>query len=68
MLAVIASQALHITARQPPPHLRGFTDMIRGAVRPVVEDRVLGPELERLADRFTEQVHTPDDVVELAVA
>jgi histidine ammonia-lyase len=68
MLAVLASQALHITGRQAPPRLRGFTDMIRGAVRPVAEDRVLGPELERLADIFTEQVLTPDETFELAVA
>ena len=51
MLAVIASQALYVTGRQAPPNLRGFTDLIRGAVRPVDEDRVLGPELEQ-AERY----------------
>ena len=41
MLAVIAAQALHVTVRPAPPRLRGFVEMVRGVVRPVVEDRVL---------------------------
>ncbi|MDB5397849.1 MAG: hypothetical protein JWM91_5355 [Rhodospirillales bacterium] len=68
MLAVIASQALYITGRQAPLHLRDFMDMVRGTVRPVAEDRILGPELERLTDNFTEQVFTVDEELELAVA
>jgi histidine ammonia-lyase len=68
MLAVIASQALYVTGRQAPPNLRGFTDMIRGIVRPVNEDRILGPELERLSDSFSQQIFAPDKASELAVA
>lgn len=68
MLAVLASQALHVTGRPAPPHLRGFTDTIRGTVRPVAEDRVLGPELERLADLFTGQIFAADETPDLAVA
>jgi histidine ammonia-lyase len=68
MLAVLASQALHVTGRQAPPHLRGFTEMIRCTVRPVAEDRVLGPELGQLAALFTEQILTADETFELAVA
>jgi histidine ammonia-lyase len=55
MLAVIASQALHITGRPAPPRLRGFLDMVRATVRPVEEDRILGPELEALTRLFTRQ-------------
>lgn len=56
MLAVLASQALHITDRDPPPPLRSFLDEVRNAVQPVDADRVLGPELAALAARFTHQV------------
>ena len=71
MLAVIASQALHITGRQAPPNLRGFTEMVRSAVPPVSEDRILGPELEHLTDLFTEQVLGTDEggcALEMAIA
>ncbi|RVA78512.1 histidine ammonia-lyase, partial [Mesorhizobium sp. M7A.F.Ca.CA.001.08.2.1] len=56
MLAMIASQALHVTERTPPPALRSFVDQIRAIVPPVGADRVLGPELARLAEWFTEKV------------
>ena len=56
MLAVIASQALHVTERKAPPALQAFVAQIREIVTPVGEDRVLGPELARLADWFTRQV------------
>ncbi len=68
MLAVIAAQALHITNRQAPPALRGFMDMIHGVVRPVVEDRVLGPELAKLAQVFTDEAFAADRPLEQAVA
>jgi len=61
MLAVIASQALHITGRQAPPNLRGFVELVRSAVPPVSEDRILGPELEHLTELFTEQVLGADE-------
>jgi histidine ammonia-lyase len=60
MLSVIASQALYVTGRLAPPRLRGFLDMVRAAVPPVDEDRILGPELERLTGLFTRQVFEED--------
>jgi histidine ammonia-lyase len=57
-LAVVASQALHITGRQAPPALRGFLLDIRSIVRPVDQDRVLGPELLALTQNFTQRVFT----------
>jgi len=56
MLAVIASQALHVTSRAAPPALRALVEEVRDVVPPVAEDRVLGPELGRLAERFTQRV------------
>jgi histidine ammonia-lyase len=55
-LAAVASQALHVTEREPPPPLRGFVAALRELVPPVGADRLLGPELERLADSFTARV------------
>jgi histidine ammonia-lyase len=55
MLAMLASQALYITGRQPPAALQAFVSAIRNMVAPVDEDRILGPELGRLADWFTQQ-------------
>jgi histidine ammonia-lyase len=58
-LAVVASQALHVTGRQAPPALRNFVSEVRSMVPPVEKDRVLGPELLRLSDSFTKKVFTP---------
>ncbi|RWC64575.1 aromatic amino acid lyase [Mesorhizobium sp.] len=55
MLAMIASQALHVTERPAPLALQHFVDEIRGIVPPVDDDRVLGPELAKLAEWFTER-------------
>jgi histidine ammonia-lyase len=55
MLAMLASQALHVTEREATPALRPFVEEIRDIVPPVGEDRVLGPELARLAERFTQR-------------
>src|ERR1700722_7848249 len=55
MLAMLASQALYVTGRQPPPALRSFVASIRNVLPPVEEDRLLGPELGRLAEWFTER-------------
>lgn len=57
-LAVIASQALHITGREAPPALRRALDEIREIVRPVDQDRILGPELLALAQTFTKKAFT----------
>ncbi|MGX5846869.1 aromatic amino acid lyase [Mesorhizobium sp. PL10] len=56
MLAMIASQALYVTERAAPPALQGFVADIRKVVPPVEADRVLGPELAKLAEWFTGQV------------
>ena len=55
MLAMLASQALYVTGRQPPPALRSLVATVRSLAPPVVEDRILGPDLEKLADWFTRQ-------------
>jgi histidine ammonia-lyase len=56
MLAVIASQALYATDRQAPPPLKDLVAWVRSIVPPVLEDRVLGPQLGQLADSITAQV------------
>lgn len=55
-LAVVASQALHATGRGAPPPLAPLLEAVRGAVPPVEADRVLGPGLRALAQRFTARV------------
>ena len=59
MLAVVASQAFYVTQRQAPRALRNYLEFIRAYVPPVVEDRVLGPELGRLTDAITAKVFGP---------
>lgn len=56
MLAMLASQALHVTDRQAPPALRSFVEDVRAIIPPVGTDRVLGPELGQLGDWFTGRV------------
>lgn len=56
MLAMIASQALHVTGREAPPALQSFVADIRRIVPPVGDDRVLGPDLAKLAEWLTRQV------------
>jgi histidine ammonia-lyase len=60
MLAVVASQALYVTDREAPPPLRGFMELIRTYVAPVVDDRILGPELGQLANAITAKIFAPD--------
>jgi histidine ammonia-lyase len=55
MLAMLASQALYVTGREPPAALRSFVSSIRSVLPSVVEDRILGPELGKLAGWFTRQ-------------
>jgi histidine ammonia-lyase len=57
-LAVVASQALHVTGRPAPPALGDFLGEIRKHVPPVDQDRVLGSELLSLAQAFTEKAFT----------
>ncbi|HET6620416.1 MAG TPA: aromatic amino acid lyase [Dongiaceae bacterium] len=60
MLAMLASQALHVTGGSAPPPLSGLLDEVRAIVPPVDADRVLGPELARLSDHFTHQVFSAE--------
>ncbi len=64
MLAVVASQALFVTDREAPPALRNFMELIRTYVAPVVEDRILGPELGRLTDAITAKVFAPNENID----
>jgi histidine ammonia-lyase len=61
MLAVVASQALHVTDRPIPPALRDFTSMVRSYVPPLIEDRILGPELGRLAEALTAEAFAVEE-------
>jgi histidine ammonia-lyase len=53
VLAVVASQALHVTGRPPPPPLRRVLAQVRELVPPVESRRPLGAECERLANAFS---------------
>jgi histidine ammonia-lyase len=64
ILAVVASQALFVTDRQAPPALQGFMELIRSYVKPVIEDRVLGPELGQLTDAITAKIFAPDENID----
>jgi len=59
VLAVVASQALHLTGRAAPAPLNDLVMTIRAAVLPVEADRVLGPELQVLSERFTARAISP---------
>ena len=56
VLAVTASQALHLNRREPAEPLRALTKAVRRIVPPVAEDRVLWPELQRLSEAFGARV------------
>jgi histidine ammonia-lyase len=64
MLAVVASQALFVTNREAPRSLRAFMELIRAYVAPVVEDRILGPELNRLTDAITARIFAPNENID----
>ena len=51
-LSAIASQAFYVTDRRAPPRLQPFLEEIRTFLPPVDDDRVLGPDLERLTKHF----------------
>ena len=68
MLAVISAQALYVTDRPAPPRLRDFVDAVRSVVPPVIEDRVLGPELGRLTQMFSDEVFAVDEPMEQPIA
>lgn len=56
ILAVIASQALYITKRAPPPRLAPLVEEVRRLVPPVSARRALGPDAEDLQMAFTAKV------------
>lgn len=60
MLAAVASQALHVTERGPPPPLEDFVDEVRGVFPPMEGLRVVGPDCKRLAEAFTSRVFSPE--------
>ena len=56
VLAAIASQALYVGGREPPPNLRALTYQIRASFPPVDEPRALGDDCRKLTDTFARQV------------
>lgn len=54
-LAVIASQAFHVTGRAAPPRLAPLLDEVRSLCPPLTAPRALAGDVERLAARFTAQ-------------
>jgi histidine ammonia-lyase len=64
ILAVLASQALFVTDRPAPRALGGFVELVRSCVPPVIEDRVLGPELGRLTDAIRTRIFAPSEKID----
>jgi histidine ammonia-lyase len=64
ILAVVASQALYVTNRQAPRALQAFMELVRSYVAPVVEDRILGPELGVLTDAITAKIFAPSENID----
>ena len=63
VLAVAASQALHVLNRERVPNrLADLLSLVRSRVPPVRADRVLGPEMQRLADELTARTFADDHV------
>lgn len=56
ILAVICSQAFHVTERGPGGPLEPLLDEVRAAVPPVTSQRPLGPEVEGLAGALRARV------------
>ena len=63
VLAVAASQALHVLNRERVPNrLADLLSLVRSRVPPVHADRVLGPEMQRLAGDLTARTFADDHV------
>jgi len=56
ILAVIASQALHVTDRPPPPRLRPFVERVRAAFPPVSGRRAFAGDAERVQKLISDGV------------
>jgi histidine ammonia-lyase len=50
-----------VTDRAPPPPLVPFLEALRRRLPPVDADRLLGPELEGLAESFRARVFAPEE-------
>jgi len=60
----VASQALFVTDRKAPLPLGKFVELVRTYVAPVIEDRVLGPELEQLVNAITANIFAPHERID----
>ncbi|HUL06392.1 MAG TPA: aromatic amino acid lyase [Candidatus Acidoferrum sp.] len=58
-LAVVASQALHVTQRTAPPALRNLLADVRRHVPPVDESRAIAPDMEQLAAALRSGIYEP---------
>ncbi len=56
ILAAVASQALYVTERLPPPALAPLVEEVRGLLPPVTGRRALGPEAARLHRGLTDKI------------
>jgi histidine ammonia-lyase len=56
ILAAIASQALHVTGRAPPPRLGPLLAEVRALMPPMTGQRPPGPEAERLCAAFSGRI------------
>jgi hypothetical protein len=56
VLAAIASQALHVDAREPAPSLRSLLTQIRTTFPPVNQPRPLSDDCDKLTETFARQV------------
>jgi histidine ammonia-lyase len=57
MLAVVASQAFHVTQRAAPPALEELQEIIRSIFPPVAEPRPYAPQLTILMETFREGIY-----------
>lgn len=56
-LAVVASQALHVTDRAAPPALRDLLAKVRRHVPPMTQQRPVAPDMDRLVTSLREELH-----------
>ena len=64
MLAVIASQALHVTSREAPPELNELLATIRAEFPPVTESQTLAPQLASLTERLRTRIYEVEGTCE----
>ena len=57
MLAVVASQALHVTSREAPPELSELLATIRAEFPPVTESRTFATQLAALMERLRARIY-----------